>query len=920
MLRISSNDKRSFLPTTLPNGLKVLLVSDPICRKSAAATCVHGGHFNDPEGIDGLSHLLEHMLFDGSLRYPDTNGFDQFLSQRGGCVNAWTGTEYSNFHFDVAHEHLEQSLTLFCDLLFYPVFDLQGISREISAIDAEFKLKINDDLRRLYQVHKETCNPAHPFSRFSVGNQQTFSEYSPNQLQKALHNLHNSLYTPENMTLCVISQSSLDDMKNAVEQAFTDVPRKAPVERQSYPPLYLESQLAVLIKIKPIKVARRLIVSFAFPDVQDLFRTKPLEYISHLLGDEGQGSLLWHLKKCDWVTNLSAGGGINGSNFKDFNINMQLTERGLNCLEDILNALFYFIKQINQGTGEQWRFREKVLLGQQCFDFTESAKPIDEATHLSTQMFHYPTEEWLSGDHVVSEPDADIVKKCIAKLTPSNMRLKLVAPDLHTDKVAKWYATPYKVEAIETNLLQRLNSPDPVENLHLPEKNPYICEQLSTQPIEKHNLIPKQIVKQQNIQVWFAQDAQFNQPKGDCFISFDCKAVTQGAAISAYKRLWVAMMSEHLNDLFYQAGVAGLHYHLYAHQGGLTIHTSGFSQKQLQLSRQIFSLLHQDIDLSDRFEQIKNKQINNLQNALLNRPVNRLFTRLSGIVQRYTYPPMELLEYVKDATLEDIYQVKKSLFSDYYIESFLFGDWTHEQACQFAKHIESEAHNSSAPEAIKRDVIDLKNSKRFVNYVDSQHNDAAAVVYLQIPTANSHDVALTILVEQLFATPFFNELRNEKQLGYLVGSGYLPLNQHPGMVFYVQSPDYSMSKLVEEIDLFLNSMIAQIGDFEDIWQHVRRNILKQLVDNDTSLSVKSQRLWLSIGNQDHQFNQQNALATAMNNLSFSDVVGFCQRLNEPSINGQLVLLCPGNKPSDEPIDGEIIKDLHHYKSHASYVI
>lgn len=905
---------------TLPNGLKALLVHDPSCRKSAAAACIQAGHFNDPTKMDGLSHLLEHLLFDGSHNYPEPNGFDQFLSQHGGCVNAWTGTEHSNFHFDVAHEYLSQSLKQFSDLLFMPKFEEQGIEREIAAIDAEFRLKINDDLRRLYQVHKETSNPKHPFSRFSVGNKRTYNAFTIQQLQQSLRQFHKTHYTTENMTLCVVSQVSLDDMNEAVQQAFSKIPGRAAPEPEIYPPLYLDSQLAVLINITPIKVARRLIVSFAFPDVHQMYRTKPLEYISHLIGDEGKGSLLWHLKGQDWVTNLSAGGGINGSNFKDFNINMQLTEHGLNSLGDILNALFHFIEKIKLSADEPWRLQEKVLLGQQNFDFSEPVKPLDDVIHLSTQMFHYPTEDLLSGDDIVSEPNIDIVKSCIAKMTPHNMRLKLVAPNLETDRVAKWYNTPYKIEPIDPDLLNRLQHPTPVKDLHLPPMNPYICESLRLHPVDLQNVIPTKILQQQNLQVWYAQDDQFKQPKGDCFISFDCKAVTQGAAVSAYKRLWVSMMAEHLNDLFYHAGVAGLHYHLYAHQGGFTIHTSGLSQKQLQLSLQIFSMLHRDIDLSERFEQIKNKQINNLQNAILNRPVNRLFTRLSGIVQRYTYPPLELLEYVKDATLDDVYKVKQSLFSDYFVEGFLFGDWSAKEARYFAQNVLTEACISSVPEPIKRDVVDLKNKRRFTNYVESQHDDAAAVIYLQTPTACSHDVALTILVEQLFATPFFHQLRNEKQLGYLVGSGYLPLNQHPGMVFYVQSPNYSASRLVDEIDAFLKQMIAQINDFEDFWHHVRGNILKQLVGNDTSLSVKSQRLWLSIGNQDHQFDQQKALADALSSLQFSDVLAFCQRLTDPVLCGQLVLASPGKQQSPTPIDGEEIHDLQHFKSHANYVV
>ena len=79
---------------------------------------------------------------------------------------------------------------------------LESIKKEISAIDAEFSLKINDDLRRLYEVHKETSNPEHPFSQFSVGNASTLNTLSLKEVQQRLFALHqNSFFTEQSFVL-----------------------------------------------------------------------------------------------------------------------------------------------------------------------------------------------------------------------------------------------------------------------------------------------------------------------------------------------------------------------------------------------------------------------------------------------------------------------------------------------------------------------------------------------------------------------------------------------------------------------------------------------------------------------------------------------------------------------------------------------
>ncbi|WJG10635.1 insulinase family protein [Aliiglaciecola sp. LCG003] len=919
-MQISKNDHRNYCPITMENGTKVLLVHDVNCKKSAAAACIYAGHFDDPADIPGLSHLLEHVLFGGSVAFPEANGFDKFLASHGGNINAWTGTEYSNFHFDVTPNHFFESLERFVDLLFQPQFDLAIIEREIQAIDAEFKLKVKDDLRRLYQVHKETCNPAHPFSQFSVGNAQTLGVIAPKTLQLALKTLHKSCYLPSNMMWCLISNHSLDEMKVHLAKLLQPINFTGHKPLIDLPPLYLPDQLGITIHIKPIKQARRLILSFALPDVQAFYQTKPLEMISHLLGDEGQGSLLSFYKQRNWATNLSAGGGINGSNFKDFNVNLQMTELGLENLDKLLNALFYFLQLINQGMSENWRLVEKAKLGQLAFDYHESSKSIDDAIHLSNQMFHYPIEEVLSGDFLVSKLDANPVKDCLAYMLPHNMRIKLICPEAETDQIAKWYGTPYRSKAIPPEFLAKLAQPQPVSELKLPPENPYIVDVTDTGVVKSCSAIPRKTFEAENLRVWFAQDQQFNQPKGDCFISFDCQAIAEGSEVSAYKRLWVALMVEHFNDQFYQANVAGLHYHLYAHQGGFSLHTSGFSQKQLDLSVQIFKQIHATIDLQPMFEQVKNKQLNALQNSLMNKPINRLFTRLSGIVQRYTHAPKELLKHVETATIEDVNQVRYKLLDDYFIEVFLFGDWHESQSIEYAHRLNQLKRKSLNAANIKREVVDLTGQQKYLNQVSSQHDDAAVVLYIQTPTASTKDVALTILTEQLLASPFFNYMRNEKQLGYLAGSGYLPLNQHPGMAFYVQSPTVSSKILVDEIELFLNDNFSTISELEPIWQYVQASVVKQIKDNDTSLSVKSQRLWMAIGNQDHDFNQQENLAEQLLSLTFEDITQFCNAIQKSQQFGRLILYCSGKNQAKTPLEGSVIEDLSSFKQHANFII
>ena len=84
-----------------------------------------------------------------------------------------------------------------------------------------------------------------------------------------------------------------------------------------------------------VKAAHEITASFCLPSLITRYRTKADEYISHLVGHEGKGSLLSALKASGWVTDLTAGVGESGFERSTavyvFEVHMTLTEAGLHA-------------------------------------------------------------------------------------------------------------------------------------------------------------------------------------------------------------------------------------------------------------------------------------------------------------------------------------------------------------------------------------------------------------------------------------------------------------------------------------------------------------------------------------------------------------------------------------------------------------
>lgn len=86
----SKRDKRTFRYLKLDNELRCILVCDVEGESSACSLDVKAGSALDPGDLPGTAHFLEHMLFQGTDRYPRESEYAEFLANNSGTSNAYT--------------------------------------------------------------------------------------------------------------------------------------------------------------------------------------------------------------------------------------------------------------------------------------------------------------------------------------------------------------------------------------------------------------------------------------------------------------------------------------------------------------------------------------------------------------------------------------------------------------------------------------------------------------------------------------------------------------------------------------------------------------------------------------------------------------------------------------------------------------
>lgn len=905
---------RNYITSELENGFEYALITCPDVNKASVSISVAMGHYSDPDDCQGLSHLMEHMLFAGSQNYPDGNFLNQLLNTHGGFVNAWTSAESCNFHFDCPLSHFSKALDILVDMLTQPSLTIEGISQEVDAIEAEFSMRKQDDVRRLYDVHKQTCNKKHPFSRFSVGNKKIFTQFTKKELQQKLRKHHEQHFAAPKIKACFVLplimaddalitfiQSKLNTFKiNHV----TDIPK-------AYPALYLSSQKGCLIEVKPYKFAQNLMLTFCLPNISQYYRSKPILLLTHLIEDASENTLQHYLKRMGFILDLTASGGIDGENFQDININLRLTDYGLEHTHKIMQVIMQWFDYLREKGIEEWRFEEKA--SQLALQVEHATLPVgvDEAVLLASKLHKLTLPLALESDVAMDEFDDAFFTQFLSYFTVENLRVFCINPHAFCDKKTTQYEVPFSLRNLNFNIPE-----DKLSSLRLPPQNPYMSDNFGL--VQKEMQATEiRTIKNSDFLLKFSQNHQFKTPKGDCYLSLENPNMIGSARNVAIKRLWIACLNEQLSETYNGAEMSGIHFRLYGHQGGMTLHTSGFSNRQLVLCQEILSFIQKPKIKPTIFAAVKERLISTLKNALLNKPINQLFADVNILMQENTFSQESILIEVEKLKLPELHQQAITYFQKIHIEGLAVGNWTLIQISSFHTKVVECFKGMDKVLKSTRNIAQIAGKKLCIQH-SQIHQEHAIVVYFQSPSNNNMNRGLCIAIEKLLSPIFFDELRNKQNLGYLVGCGYFPINKHPGLAVYIQSPSHSSNDLYVAMTKVIEEFVQNIAEFEPIFDNFKASLKKQFKTSDANTNQLAQRLWIDFDALDES-TENSQMSDVIDTLTFDLFRKGCRQLTVANRSGTAVFITEPKVDLKKSFAGfEFIDDPAAFKQFVTY--
>ncbi|MFL6622738.1 MAG: M16 family metallopeptidase [Sulfurifustis sp.] len=217
--------------TTLDNGLRVVVKEDHRSPVVVSMVWYKIGSIDEPKGLTGISHVLEHMMFKGTERLKP-NEFSRIIAENGGRENAFTTSDYTAYFQQLEKSRLPIAFDLEADRMQNLKLDEAEFSKEIQVVMEERRLRTEDQPESLvYEKFMSEAYGTHPYGHPVIGWMADLEQIKVNDLR----DWYARWYRPNNAVLVVAGDVKPREVVELAKKYFGPI-KPRPLDRPAIPP------------------------------------------------------------------------------------------------------------------------------------------------------------------------------------------------------------------------------------------------------------------------------------------------------------------------------------------------------------------------------------------------------------------------------------------------------------------------------------------------------------------------------------------------------------------------------------------------------------------------------------------------------------------------------------------------------------
>lgn len=287
----------------LPNGLKVIVLPREELDLLSVQLWLKVGSAMDGDK-PGLLHLLEHMLFNGSAKYPP-GAVDEKIEELGGKITGETGQDFTYIAIDIRPDFLYQAMDIISDIVQHPTFDEKELEREKKIVIAEIKGASNPFQLSAWYLY-QLMFKQHPYRNPIPGDEQTVNSITKDDLLAAWR----TYYHPASASLVVVGRVSEEKVFQLARQFFGNWENTSPQPIPFYSEEPLNEIRNTFNTYKPYSlhtsdrgVRTYIALGFPAPSIEQKKGVIAFELLNQLIED---GKLFKRLREENYVSEISS--------------------------------------------------------------------------------------------------------------------------------------------------------------------------------------------------------------------------------------------------------------------------------------------------------------------------------------------------------------------------------------------------------------------------------------------------------------------------------------------------------------------------------------------------------------------------------------------------------------------------------------
>ncbi|MDW3096045.1 MAG: pitrilysin family protein [Gammaproteobacteria bacterium] len=360
---LATNSWATVHEKTLENGLKVIVKEDHRAPVATAQVWYKVGSASEYGGITGVSHVLEHMMFKGTPKYP-VGQFSEILASIGARDNAFTGRDFTAYYqlFDVSK--LETSFDLESDRMAQLNLDEAEFTKELEVVKEERRLRTEDNPNALtYEQFNATAYNSSPYHNPVIGWMNDLDSMQVSDLQ----NWYQQWYSPNNATLVVVGDVDPQNVFALAEKYYGPVPSR---EVATLKPRLEPRQVGTRrVEVKAVAKLPYMIIGYKVPTLKtakDSREAYALNILSGILDGGRSSRLSKHLVREQEIA-ASAGAGYDLYSARNSMFLFDGTPNAEHTLEELEQAISKEIEKLQTelvSERELKRVKAQVVAGE----------------------------------------------------------------------------------------------------------------------------------------------------------------------------------------------------------------------------------------------------------------------------------------------------------------------------------------------------------------------------------------------------------------------------------------------------------------------------------------------------------------------------------------------------------------------------